>query len=194
MSYLSIEELEQLNFAYLGRNVLISDKCSIYGPEKMQIGDHSRIDDFCVLNGEIIIGRNVHIAVFCNIAAGDSSIRLEDFVGLAYGCHVIAQSDDYSGGTLTNPTVPRKFKNESSQSVVIGRHTILGTGTVVLPGVHVPEGVSSGAGTIFNKSPEPWSIYVGSPARRIRERSKTLLHLEEMYLQEDLKSDQERKG
>ena len=61
---------------------------------------------------KVKIGRNVHIAIFCNVAGGEKGIHLDDFSGLAYGCHVITQSDDYSGKTLTNPTVPDEFKRE----------------------------------------------------------------------------------
>lgn len=184
MAFLTETELEKMRFKSLGKNVLISDKSSIYGSELMEIGDNSRIDDFCVLSGEISIGRNVHIAVFCNVSAGRARIKLDDFVGLAFGCHVIAQSDDYSGATLTNPTVPAVFKNEVSKPISIGRHTILGTGSIVLPGVQIPEGVSSGANTLFRENPEAWSIYVGSPARRIKGRSRELLRLEADYLQQ----------
>ena len=95
---------------------------------------------------------------------------------------MIAQSDDYSGMTMTNPTVPTEFKNEISSPISIGRHSILGTGSIVLPGVEIPDGVSSGANTLFRENPEPWSVYVGSPARRIKERSRNLLNLENRYL------------
>jgi acetyltransferase-like isoleucine patch superfamily enzyme len=181
MGYLTHSQLAQLNFRSLGQNVSISDKCAIYGAEKISIGDNSRIDDFCVLSGEITIGRHVHIAVFCNLASGESSITLQDFVGLAFGCHIIAQSDDYSGRSMTNPTIPKKFKKEISSPITIGIHSILGTGTIVLPGVQIPAGVSSGANTLFNKSAEEWSVYVGSPARRVKERSRELLKLEQEF-------------
>lgn len=171
-----------MDFRYLGQNVQVSDKASIYSPELMSLGDNSRIDDFCVLSGNVTLGRNASIAVFCNLAAGRASITLRDFATLAYGCHIVAQSDDYSGMTMTNPTIPLKFKNEVSEPVVIGQHAILGTGTIVLPGVHIPDGVASGARTLFVDSPEPWSIYVGTPARRLKDRARDLLTLRDQYL------------
>ena len=181
MAFLSDDVVSAMGFKYLGKNVKISSKASIYNAERIIINDNSRIDDFCVLAGEITLGRNVHIAVFNNLSAGRSSITMGDFSGLAFGCHVIAQSDDYSGNAMTNPTVPAEFKAETSSPVIIGRHAILGTGTIVLPGVEIGEGVSSGAGTWFTKSVEPWSIYVGSPAHRVKARSRALLDLEERY-------------
>jgi galactoside O-acetyltransferase len=54
----------------------------------MSIGDYSRIDDFYVLSGKITIGRNVHIAVFCNLAGGEPGLTMEDFSGLAYHVNV----------------------------------------------------------------------------------------------------------
>lgn len=182
MAFLSDDALNRLGLRYVGSNVKVSDRASLYYPELMRLGDNTRIDDFCVLSGEITLGRNVGIAVFNNLMAGQAGITMSDFSTLAFGCNIVAQSDDYSGSTMTNPTVPSEFKEETLGDIHIGRHAILGTGTIVLPGVEIGEGVSSGAGTLFTKSAEPWSIYVGSPARRIKERSKELLALEQRYL------------
>ena len=175
-----------LGFNHLGVNVKISDKASIYNPELMNIGDHTRIDDFCVISGKVTLGRNVHVAIFCNIGGGEMGVTLEDFSGLAYGCHVFTQSDDYSGRTLTNPTVPDKYKHETKSPVLIKRHSIVGTSSVILPGVTLGEGTSVGAMSLITKSTEPWSIYFGIPARRLKARKKELLDHEEAYLREEL--------
>lgn len=65
MAYLSRNILEQMGFKSLGMHVRISDKASIYSADQIEIGDNSRIDDFCVLTGKIIIGKFVHVAPFC---------------------------------------------------------------------------------------------------------------------------------
>jgi len=182
MAYLGVHELAALGLRSLGNNVKVSDRAAIYDPERISIGDNARIDDFTVLAGGITIGRNVHVTVFCNLAGGRAGITIADFATLAYGCHVVAQTDDYSGRTMTNSTVPARFKHETSAPVSIGRHVILGTGTVVLPGVNLGDGVSAGARTLFLRSAEPWGVYVGSPARRIKERSRDLLALEREFL------------
>ena len=70
MPFLSQEQIASMGFKSLGKNVRISDKASIYNTDQIEIGDNSRIDDFCVISGKVSIGRNVHIAVFCNIAGG----------------------------------------------------------------------------------------------------------------------------
>ena len=178
MTFLSQKQIDGLGFKKLGKNVLISDKASIYNPELMEIGDNSRIDDFCVISGSVKIGRFVHFAVFNNVAGGEAGIVFEDFSGLAYGCHVFSQSDDYSGKSMTNPTVPDQFKKENKAPILIGKHCIVGTGSVIVPGVVLGEGTSVGALSLVMKSTDPWSIYFGSPARRLKARSRELLQCE----------------
>lgn len=184
MPFLTETSLVALGFNRLGVNVKISDKASIYNPELMEVGDHTRIDDFCVISGKVILGRNVHVAIFCNIGGGEMGVTLDDFSGLAYGCHVFAQSDDYSGRTLTNPTVPDKYKNETKSPVLIKRHSIVGTCSVILPGVTLEEGTSIGAMSLVTKSTEPWTVYFGIPAKRLKTRRRELLVLEQDYLRE----------
>ena len=128
------------------------------------------------------IGRNVHIAVFCNVAGGDEGIVFQDFSGLAYGVHVFSQSDDYSGRMLTNPTVPSEFTGARKRKVIIGRHSIIGTHSVVLPGVEMAEGTAVGAMSLVTKSTEEWSIYSGVPAKRLKSRSREHLKQEAIYL------------
>lgn len=182
MAYLTDEQLKNMSFMHIGKNVQISDKVSIYNPEKMTIGDNTRIDDFCVISGNVSFGRNVHISVFCNIVGGSEGIIFEDFSGLACGCHVFAQSDDYSGLTLTNPTIPDKYKNVVKKKVRIGRHCIIGTKSVIFPGVIVAEGCSVGAMSMLTKSTEPWGVYFGIPAKKIKKRKQDMLVLEYEYL------------
>lgn len=182
MAFLTREQLRGMGFRSLGENVLISDKASIYNHDLIEIGDNVRIDDFCVISGKVTIGRNVHIAVFCNVAGGEKGVILDDFSGLAYACQVFTQSDDYSGRTLTNPTVPDNFKKETKAAVKIGRHCIVGASSIIFPGVTLAEGTSVGAMTMVTKSTESWSVYFGVPARKIKNRRRDLLQLEEQYL------------
>lgn len=182
MAYLSEQQLANMHFKRLGNNVRISDKASIYNPETIEIGDNSRIDDFCVISGSVTIGRNVHIAVFCNVAGGEKGVVLDDFSGLAYGCQVFSQSDDYSGRSLTNPTIPDEYKFETKAAVRLERHVIIGACSIILPGVTIAEGSSVGAMSMVTKSTLAWSVYFGVPAKKVKERSKDLLKLEAEYL------------
>jgi acetyltransferase-like isoleucine patch superfamily enzyme len=184
MTWLSRSELQKIGFAHLGREVRISSRAAIYDAERISIGDFSRVDDFCVLSGKLTIGRNVHIAVFVNLAGGELGIVLRDFSGISYGSHIFSQSDDYSGEFLTGPTVPARYNKVLRREVVIGRHVIVGAGSIILPGVTVADGCAVGAHSTVVSSTEPWGIYVGSPARFLRERKQDMLALEAEYLSE----------
>lgn len=185
MAYLHEEELQALGFASLGRNVRVSDRAAIHGASYMRLGDHSRIDDFCVISGRVSIGRNVHITPLCVVAGGKPGIFIEDFVALAYRVSVFAQSDDYTGLTMTNSTVPARFKREIHAAVQIRRHSIVGAGAIVCPGVELAEGTAVGAGAVVLKSSEPWTIIAGIPAQKLRDRSRELIKLEAEYLKAD---------
>jgi len=108
-SFYSPAELAELGLASFGHDVKISRKTSIYHPERITIGNHVRIDDFCVLSacsdGYIRIGSFVHIAALCMIEA-PAGFEMDDFSGLAGRCTVYGGTDDYSGLHLTNPCVP----------------------------------------------------------------------------------------
>ncbi len=184
MAYLTANQLAEKGFKSLGENIKISDKASIYDADQIEIGDYSRIDDFCVLSGKIKIGAFCHIAPMCLVAGGQKGIYLNDFCGLSYGVKIFSQSDDYSGKAMVSPLVPEKYKDEKKETVVLGRHVIVGAGSTVLPNVCIAEGGSIGAMTLVNKSTTPWGIYVGVPAKRVKDRKKDLLALEKRFLEE----------
>jgi acetyltransferase-like isoleucine patch superfamily enzyme len=183
MSYLTNSQLKSIGFKQLGKNVKIGSLASIHRPEDISIGDNSRIDNFCAISGNISIGRNVHIAVHCSLIASSEELIMKDFSGLAFGCVLFTSSDDYSGKSLTNPTIPSRYKSITNGPITIGRHVIIGTNSIVFPGVDIAEGCAIGALTLVARSTTPWGIYVGNPARRIKERSKDLLIHETNYLE-----------
>lgn len=180
--YYAREELERMRFRKLGRDVLISRTTRLYSPEYISIGDLSVVDDFCILSGNVEIGRNVHLAHGCRVIGGREGISMDDFSGLAFGVTIFAQSDDYGGDALTNPTVPMKFRKIMRARVEIGRHAIVGAGSIIFPGVILGEGSSIGSCSMITKSTEPWSVYFGTPAKKIKNRHRNLLELEREYL------------
>ena len=185
MGFYSREQLEKIGFKSIGENVLVSDKTSIYSPENISIGNNVRIDDFSILSaggGYINIGNYVHIAAF-GAFFGGSGILIEDFVSISSRLCVYSVSDDYSGEAMTNPTVPEKYKKITYGKVIIKRHSIIGTGTTILPGVTLEEGTSIGANSLVLKSTEPWGIYAGSPIKKLKDRKKDLLKLEKEFLE-----------
>lgn len=180
--YLSKKDLEALGFKNLGVDVRVSRTARLYSPEYIELGDYVVIDDFCILSGNIVIGRNVHVAHGCRLIGGLEGILMEDFSGLAFGVTIFAQSDDYNGHALTNPTVPMKYRKIQRARVELGRHVIVGAHSVIFPGVLMGEGSSVGSCSMVTKSTDPWTVYFGVPARRVKERDRSMLALESQYL------------
>jgi galactoside O-acetyltransferase len=177
--YLTDAELASAGFCKIGKNVRVHDRASIYGIENISLGDHVRIDDFTVViaTGPLEIGSYVSIHNFCFLGA-KNGIVLDDFVTMAPGSKVFSSSDDYSGQYLTGPVVPRELTGGAGGPVLLKRHAILGSGTIVLPGCTVGEGCAVGALSLVVKSLEPWGVYAGIPVVRLKDRKKDLLALE----------------
>jgi galactoside O-acetyltransferase len=184
MAMMSRDEIIKMGFASVGENVLLSDRASFYNCGNISLGNNVRIDDFCVLSagtGGIAIGDYVHIAVYCSLI-GAGRISLADFSGLSSRVAVYSSNEDYTGEWMTNPTVPSEYAGRVHANVTIGRHAIVGAGTVIMPGVVIEEGVAIGALSFVRKRCEEFGIYSGSPLRRIAERKRNLLELEKKLL------------
>jgi galactoside O-acetyltransferase len=185
LSFLSYKEISKLDFNYVGENVKISRFANFYGSNFISIGSNSRIDDFCILSasssGQILIGKHVHIAAGVYLF-GSAGIEMGDFSSLSSGVKVYSASDDYSGDFLTNPTVASEFLNVIREKVFLGKHSLIGSGTVVMPGVKIEEGSAVGALSFVNKSLQSWGVYAGQPVKFIKNRSTKLLKLEIEFL------------
>ena len=185
MGLLDRDALLAMGFAEVGEDVRISDRASFYGTERIGLGDRVRIDDFCILSageGGISLGSHIHVAAYSSLI-GAGAIAVEDFANISSRVSIYSSSDDYSGRTLTNPMVADEYKNVHHASVRIGRHVIVGSGSVVLPGVTLREGAAIGALSLVRDDCEPFGIYAGVPATFRGERKRDLLALEQQYLQ-----------
>lgn len=121
--------------------------------------------------------------------SGSAVIDLGDFCGLSKGVKVFSTSDDFAGPYLTGPTVPPAFCNVEGAPVFVGRHAVIGSGTVVLPGSIVGEGATVGAmGLVKSRLPD-WTVCAGIPARPLRSRSREVLEREADYLAIEAKGD-----
>lgn len=175
--YLSQEEVLALGFASVGEDVQISDKACFYGASQMHIGNHVRIDDFCIFIGKITLGDYIHIANYTAIHASAGSFTMGDYSTLSSRIAVYAASDDYSGEYMTNSVVPAQYTHTLFSDITVGEHVVVGTGSTLLPGAVLPDGVAVGAMSMVKSRLESWGIYAGVPCRRLAERSKRCVEL-----------------
>lgn len=182
-SFYNEEELGKIGLKRYGDNVKISRKSSIYSAEKISIGNNVRIDDFCIISGNIKIGNYVHIAAFAALFAGEAGIEFKDFSGVSSRVTVYGVSDEYSGEFMTNPTVRDKCRKIINEKVLISEHCIVGASSVILPGVTLEEGVSIGACSLVNKNCKKWTVNVGAPIKYLKDRKK----IKEVFINEMLR-------
>ena len=170
-----------------GSNVTIGKTVRIRYPELVEIADNVIIDDFSYISTALVIDGHVHISAGAKIIGGKTAIvRFESFSTLAPNVVLAAGSDDYIAGVAT-PMVPKEYKgNAVIGSIAIGRHCIVGAGTVVLPNVRMHEGAAVGALSLVKGDLEPWTLYAGIPAKPLRQRDRDrILSLEMQYLHGD---------
>lgn len=180
-TFYSFTELKRMGFKSIGRNCLISRKSSIYTPELISIGDNVRIDDFCILSGNIKLGSYIHVSAFTSFYAR-YHVEVENFVTISSRVNIYTQNDDYSGDFMTNPMVPEEFTHITGGPVFFLKHSIVGSGCIILPGVTFNEGSCLGAMSLAKSDLNAWSIYAGIPCKYIKPRRRNVIELENILI------------
>lgn len=185
MTY-SRSDLLSMGFAHVGENVKVYKNTVLVNCHNIHLGDGCQIDDYVhiIASRQVRIGKRVHIACFTSIAGGGEVI-IHDYAGLSAGCRLISGTEDFLGGGMTNPCVPEKYRKVIRSHIHIMKHAILGTNTIVFPGVTINEGAATGGGTIINKDLDAWFLYMGSPAKKVKGRPRDIiLRLENELIRE----------
>lgn len=176
-SFYSQEELKSIKNISFGTNCQIGRNVKFYPAQEKEgisIGNNVRIDDFCILCGNISIGSNIHIAPYCTLY-GAFGITIMDFCGLSARVTIYSGIDDFSGESAVGPMVSLESRNIKSGRVILKRYNQVGAGSIIFPGVTLHEGCAIGAMSLVKEDLAEWGIYAGIPARLIKERSKNLL-------------------
>ena len=150
--------------------------CKVVNPANFKIGINSRVDDFVLISAESVeLGRFVHIGSHVAMC-GEGSIVVNDFATVSGSCRLYSSTDEFNGAGLTGPMVPSKYRsNRIIGDIIIGKHCIIGTNSVVLPGVVIGEGACVGAFSLVKTSLEPWTVYAGNPLRPIKKRERSVI-------------------
>ncbi|MCC3158798.1 hypothetical protein LJ737_16255 [Hymenobacter sp. 15J16-1T3B] len=161
-----------------GDDVFISANVEIRRPQLVTVGSHVAIDSGFYLTTAAEIGDYIHIAPYITVIGGEQSrVVVEHFVSIAAGSRLLCGSDRFMGEGFTSVTVPDEYRDTVDFSTIrCGRFSGIGTNAVVMPNVTIGEGCVIGACSLVTKDTEPWTIYVGVPARpvKVRPREKML--------------------
>ena len=183
-------------YNYLNLSCVISRKAEIIGSANISIGAYTRIHDHAiiqcsgwgkpeVLQGEIVIGDHCSIQPYAYLHSVGGRIEIGDY------CSINPYSVLYGGGGLTignhvriaahavivpsnhkfdNVDVPIHLQGNSKLGILIEDDVWIGARVCILDGVKIAKGCVIGAGSIVTKSTEAYGVYVGIPARRIKDR------------------------
>lgn len=175
-SFYSEEELASMGFKSIGKGCRISRKASFYGIGKMSIGNNVRIDDFCILSGNITLGNNIHISAYVALY-GSEGIEFEDYTGISARSTIYSAMDDFSGECLVGPIHPKEFTCLTGGKVTVRSFTQIGANVLIFPNLTIGEGCVVGACSMVRKDLEPWGIYYGLPVKRAKERKQDMKNL-----------------
>ena len=163
-------------------DALVSPHARIY-TDSIVVGKHCRIDDGAILTGDIVLGDYVHIGPYC-VLTGGGGIRIGDYTGIAAFTSVLTASDDFSGRSMVNPCIPDEYKPHMSKGKVsIGKNVLIGSHTVIMPGVVIGDGASVGAHSLVKHDCQSDYLYGGVPAKQIRKKSMEIWGLTKEFEQ-----------
>ena len=117
----------------------------------------------CNLPENVFLGDDVFVNYDCMFISDDlilidSNVLMGPRVGIFTSNHYLNEK--------------RNFELETAP-VSIRRNSWIGAYSVILPGVNISEGTQIGAGSVVIKSTEPYGLYVGNPAKRVKDLQET---------------------
>jgi acetyltransferase-like isoleucine patch superfamily enzyme len=129
----------------IGRNCKIKEGVKILSYEgEVNIGDNVSVNPYCIIygNGGVNIGNNVLIAA-----------------------HTVIVSSNH---VFNNKYKLISQQGMTSKGISIADNVWIGANSTILDGVSIGYGAVIAAGSVVNRSVEPYSVFGGVPARKIR--------------------------
>ena len=140
----------------------------------MEKGSHISIDMCVYCSVSLYLSDWIHIAPMTSIIGGEkSTLYIGKFAGISTGARVVCGSEDFVNSLLG--FMPEEYRKVIHGHNVIRNFAWVGAGAIVLPNIDMAEGSVLGAGAVLTKDTEPWTVYVGNPARAIKTRNKELI-------------------
>ena len=142
-------------------------RASLYRRCGVAVGRHSVIGlGTHIRPGSVQVGNGCFINAGCVIDPGTASVVVGDRVAIGWHCMLV-------GNTHAIGSPESRAGNSRSADIHIENGSWLGAGVIVLPGVTIGAGCVIGAGSVVTKNTKRNGLYVGSPARLIRNLPST---------------------
>lgn len=134
---------------HCGRGVFLWARNGITIGDDFYIGKYSIIETNCRIGNGVIIANNVGI-----VGKYDHNYQ-QIGVPVRLAMSVRDEQYDWKG---------------NDELTIIGDDVWIGYGAIVMSGVKIANGTIVAAGAVVTKDTEPYSIYAGVPAKKIRDR------------------------
>jgi putative colanic acid biosynthesis acetyltransferase WcaF len=106
-----------------------------------------------------------------NVTAADG-VDIYNPAPVRFGSHAIMSQDAFICGATHDYDDPR-FPL-LAYAMEFGAYSWVCARAIVAPGVSLGEGAVLGLGSVATRDLEPWAVYAGTPAQKIKERRRTI--------------------
>ena len=152
---------------HLGDKVALRSGCVLdLGREgRLALAEEAEIRHYAIIEcaGRVSIGRRSVVGAY-NGLQGSGAIEIGDDVIIGPGVRIVSTTHD-----ISDPDRPFAQQPLICGSVRIGNNVWIGADAVILTGVHIGKNVVVGAGSLVTSDLEDNGVYVGTPARRVKE-------------------------
>lgn len=143
--------------------------------ESNKIGDNTRIWAFTHVLAGVIIGNDCNI---CDHVFIENDVVIGDRVTIKCGVQIwdgLRIEDDVFIGpnaTFTNDLFPRSKMPFELKKTIVKRGATIGANATIMAGIIIGEDSMIGAGSVVTNNIPDRSLYVGNPARFVRNLEK----------------------
>lgn len=166
----------KLIFKSMGSDVLIDVGVLINGAQNIECGNKVWIDSYAILNcpiEKITIGNNVHIHTHSYIG-GKEKVTISENCAIGSGSRLFTGSVNIftpKSRPLLNTMIEVENEDDyNSGEITMKYNSLILTNCVVSPKTIMEEGSLLLSNSFLTKSTEKFSIYLGTPAKKIGKR------------------------
>lgn len=142
--YLEKKKLDSINH---GSNVFIGKDVKLMNPSRIYVGDNSYVN-----GGYLCAGNNSKIIV------GNDCL-------ISYDVHIRCTGHNY-----IDKNILIRNQGHSEADIIIKDDCWIGFGAQIMSGITINTGCVIAAGAVVTHDTEPYCVYAGIPAKKIKER------------------------